>query len=180
MGLRPWRLLPGRYVIKAGEPVPGEKEVQQRYTWSQPREVTHLRKGEPIWVEIPPHKEWVVDLRLREEIERPARLCDLAIGAHDVERSGDDVHLTIHNIGNNPSAKFAVTLQRKRQDKWQDITRADAKPMGEIKEFVPVRQELVLKGSGDLSNATLRVVLDPDNQIDELYELNNSIEFESK
>lgn len=175
MGIRPWRLLPGVYVLNAGSPVPGERKDQARYTWGEPCEVTQLRKGEPIWIDVPPHREWVVDLRLRRRIERPSELPDLAIGAGDIKVSGADITVTVHNIGNAPSAEFAVALQRWESDEWREVTRTDAKPMDEIEAFMPVRQLVTLTGPEDLSTADWRVVLDPDDRIDELYELNNAV-----
>ena len=47
--------------------------------------------------------------------------------------------------------------------------------MGEIKAFVPVRQKVTLTGPQDLSGTQFRIMLDPDDEIDELYELNNAI-----
>ncbi len=174
MGLRPWRLTPGRYVLNAGEPVSGEYSVQHRYTWGEPRELEHLNKGEPIWIDVPPHREWVVDIRLVEAIERPKWLPDLAIAARDIAVAGDKVKVTVHNIGGAAAGAFDVAVQERKGDAWSDVSRQRVEGLPAIKSFDPVRHDVTLTVSADAVRNGARVVLDPGGEVDELYEPNNT------
>lgn len=172
VGLKPWRLVPGVYVLNAGEPVPGEYDFQKRYTWTEPTEVEHLHRGTPIWVEIPSHKEWVVDLRLRKAIERPAMLPDLAIASRDIQLKDGKVVVRVHNIGGAAAGPFDVVAQARNGDTWTQLAHAKVDGLPAIKSFEPSVREIVVNVDPDkLANARIR--LDPQNQVQELYELNN-------
>ncbi len=173
MGLRPWRLLPGIYVLNAGEPVPGERPVQQRYTWGTPVEIKHLHRGTPVYVEVPARKEWVVDLRLRQAIPRPLQLADLAIGPHDVRLDAGRLHATVHNIGGDASGAFNVALEVRDAGRWSPVKRVQIDGLPAITGLEPVRKELAFDLDAATRGRDCRVVVDPDQQVDELYELNN-------
>lgn len=173
MGLRPWRLVPGMYVLNTGEPVAGERPIQQRYTWTSPVEINHLHRGTPIYIDVPPKKEWVVDLRLRQSIPRSEKLADLAIGRDDVRLEGNRLHVNVHNIGGDRSGPFDVAVETKEGDHWSQVRRVSIDALPSITNLEPVTRHVVF----DLDETTLkrdcRVVVDPDQQVDELYELNN-------
>ncbi len=173
VGLKPWRLVPGTYVLNTGQPVAGERDFQKRYTWTGSVEVEHGHRGTPIWVDVPSHKEWVVDLRLRTAIERPADLPDLAITSRDVQPKDGKVTIQVHNIGGAAAGTFDVVAEAKDGDKWTQLARAKVDGLPAIKSFEPSVREVVLNvDPGKLANARIR--LDPDNKIEELYELNNT------
>ncbi len=173
VGLRPWRLVPGVYVQNAGEPVPGERDFQKRYTWTGGVEIEHRHRGTPVWVEVPSHKEWVVDLRLRKTIDRPAELPDLAIAPRDVESKDGKVTVRVHNIGGAAAGAFDVVAESRNGQQWAELARAKVDGLPAIKDFNPSVCEVTLNvDAAKLAGGRIR--LDPDNRVEELYELNNA------
>ncbi len=176
MGLRPWRLMPGVYVLNTGEPVPGERPSQKRCTWSPPVEVEHRHRGTPIRVYVPPKKVWVVDLRLRKRIERPALLPDLAIAPRDIHRQGGRLTVTVHNIGGAEAGPFLLVLEARAQNGWLRIADKRVDGLPAIENFEPVRRDVELQAASEEPLAgEYRVLIDPDDEVDELYELNNAV-----
>ncbi|MGQ9651331.1 MAG: hypothetical protein ACUVXJ_14575, partial [Phycisphaerae bacterium] len=173
VGLRPWRLTPGIYVLNAGRPVPGEYDFQKRYTWTGSTEVEHLHRGTPIWVEVPSHKEWVVDLRLRKTIERPAVLPDLAIASRDIQVKDGKVVVRVHNIGGAAAAAFKVVAEAKDGNKWTQVADAEVDGLPAIRNFEPSVREVALN-IDPARFAGVRIRLDPHEKVEELYELNNT------
>jgi hypothetical protein len=171
VGLRPWRLVPGKYVLNGGEPVPGEQPVQSRYTWGEPVEVEHRCRGTPISIEVPSRKEWVVDLRLKKAIDRPRDLPDLAIHARDIRHDAGSGKLmvTVHNIGATVAGPFAVGVAQHGVAKPTQSVRVEGLPA--ISKFEPVTREIALPVDG--LKGTCRVILDVDLEIEEIYEGNN-------
>src|SRR5690606_31405354 len=110
MGLRPWRLVPGEYVLASGQVVPGDGPGHFRFDWQTPRNVRHIYRGHNIDIEVPPRTEWVVDLRLREPIDLPVRQPDLAIAARELRWEADTLVANIHNLGGAPAGPFTVKL----------------------------------------------------------------------
>jgi len=175
MGLRPWQLVPGTYVLTAGEPVPGEMPFQKRYTWTAPQEVQHLRRGTPIDIEVPPGRQWVVDLRLRRKIERPDLLPDLAIASRDVAVHGRELSVTVHNIGGAAAGAFDVLVQTlDAAGGWVEAARTRVDGLPAITRLEPVVRTLQIELKSAPAAGGLRVVVDPDDRVDELYELNNA------
>lgn len=176
IGLRPWRLLPGSYVLNDGATLAGERPFQNRYGWGQARQIEHLHRGTPIYVEVPGHKEWVVDMWLRRPIERPAMLPDLAIASRDVKVAGNGLVVTVHNIGGAASPPSAVVVETRSGETWKESARADLPAMPGITVLEPVRQEVTLHIEPSRLSQGYRVRVDADQKVDELYELNNVAE----
>jgi len=135
--------------------------------------VEHLHRGTPIWVEVPSHKEWVVDLRLRKAIERPAVLPDLAVASRGIISRDGKIAVHVHNIGGAAAGTFDVVVEAKDGEKWTELARTKVDGLPAIKAFEPSAREITL--NADAKNpAGIRIRLDPDNKVDELYKLNNT------
>jgi hypothetical protein len=148
--------------------------VQQRYTWGPAVDVRHLHRGTPIDVEVPSKKEWVVDLRLREPIARPRSLPDLAVGSRDIRLDGNTLHVSVHNIGGEKADAFDVSIELKKDGRWHEVKRSTMDGLPAITRFEPVIREQVFELDASLIGQDLRVVVDTDQQVDEIYELNNT------
>jgi hypothetical protein len=154
---------------------PGERSFQNRYAWGEDRAVRHLCRGTPIQVDVPSRTEWVVDLRLREKIDRPKLLPDLAIHARDVRFDAGHLIVSVHNIGGAASAGFEVRVEARAGDAWKPIASANVTGLKAIAKLEPVVQDVVIEtGAASLANG-YRVAIDPDGKVDELYELNNTV-----
>ncbi len=80
VGMRIWRLTPGRYAATHGEILPGET-TNRRYGWCDPESFTYRRPLDTYRVNIPPRRPYCVDLRLVEPVDVPATAPDPAITA---------------------------------------------------------------------------------------------------
>jgi len=175
MGLRPWQLTPGLYVLNSGEAIPGEGSLPERYQWRPSTDVQHLHRGVPVWIEVPSHKEWIVDLRLKKAIQHPALLPDLAIGQCDLRLKDDKLVATVHNIGGAEAASFKVNLESRQNGQWSLLAGKRIEELPAISNFNPVRYNVEFQIPADKRAGELRVVLDADNEIEEIYELNNIV-----
>ncbi len=173
LGLRPWRLQSGRYALLAGEILRDPRGGPDRYLWQPPVEVEHRHRGAPIWIEVPPGKEWMVDLRLREPLERPAQLPDLALAVRDVRLVKSAVLVTVHNIGGAAAGEFSIALQSREDGAWKELARKELEGLPAIKNFNPVVREVEIPVQNLNPENEYRILLDPDERIDEICEANN-------
>lgn len=179
MGMRLWWLEPGRYELKAGRLLPGEHPFQHRYGWGEPVMIDVRHKGQTVWFDLPSGVEWVVDLRQRERLSVPAWRPDLAIAARDVKvtRQGGGVSatVTVHNVGSTDAGPFDVVLEARNTDAWKPLARQSVAAMPGITSLRASTRDVALSASGVEAKAVLRIVLDPDDKIDELVEENNAV-----
>ena len=92
----------------------------------------------PIYLNVPPHKEWIVDLRLRRPIERPAQLPDLAIASRDA----------ISEVGSDTET-FALALRAALRQAPKVIL------VGEMRDRETVEAALTISETGHLVFTTL-------------------------
>jgi hypothetical protein len=171
-GLRLWKLAPGLYEAVHGEILPGEGP-NHRYGWSEPEPFTFRRKLDTYRVEVPPRVPYAVDLRLVERVEMPGTAPDPAIGPGDVQRTGDGtIRVTVHNLGSAACSEGVdVMLVPGTEPGGVPEVRArtgllPAPKLESIAEVVSL--------DDPAPGQSLRIVLDPDDEIAELYEGNNA------
>ena len=189
VGLRPWRLVPGRYELSIGAPVaPPAGGAPERIAWTEARDVRVVHRGAPIPIRLPPGRTLIVDLRLREAIPRPSELPDLALATRNVvRRDGSGVSVTVHNVGGAAAGPFEVALEARPRlagttTPWTRVAAAWAEGLPAIRNLSPSVRTVALAlpaggplpDAGDLERFDLRVVLDPAGQVEELCEENNA------
>jgi len=172
MGLRIWRLTPGVYAAVHGEIMPGEGGGNMRYGWSDPDRFTFRRRLDTYYVNVPPHKPYCIDLRLVQPIEVSATAPDAAIADRDVAMPfPGTLTAIVHSVGSEPMNSMLVTLEAKDDaGSWKRVAEQQT---GELAapDFDPITQTMTFE---NVPAATAyRVVLDPDHELDELYEGNN-------
>ncbi|MGQ9591827.1 MAG: hypothetical protein ACUVYA_16225, partial [Planctomycetota bacterium] len=181
-GVRPWRLVAGRYGLAVRE-ADGEEarapargcERPERFRTVEEREVQHVHRGAPIAFRLRPRRAIVLELRLREPIARPAVLPDLALSVRDVRRERDRVRVTVHNLGGAAAGPFRVAVEG---EGGEEIASAAVEGLPGIRDFVPSAREVEIalpSGDGDLRAAgALRVRADPDGAVEEIAEENDA------
>lgn len=171
MGLRLWRLTPGRYAAAHGEIMKGET-TNLRYGWGPVEEFLYRRRLDTYYVEVPPRKAYCIDLRLTEPIDVPEAAPDAAIAGRDVVRQdGGRIEVTVHSVGSEPVRELVVALEAADGDgRWKAVARQQ---IGNLPapELDPVTRTVTFEEVPPAK--AYRVVLDPDGQLDELYEDNN-------
>lgn len=177
MGLRLWRLDPGVYELRVGEILPGE-DVNQRYAWTahEPELVTVRRRADTVYVDLPPGKPWAIDLRQREALDVPAEAPDVALTSRDLTLTAKDGRLdlsaVVHNIGLKTATNVVVALQVPDGDAFRNEAVTRIRRLESPDDLMPRTHTVNFE---DVPEATAyRVVLDPDDDIDELYEGNNT------
>lgn len=171
MGLRLWQLTPGRYWATQGEILPGES-TNLRYRWDEPVEFTYRRRLDTYWLSVPPRRKCAIDLRLAKPLAVPAQAPDAGIADRDlVLTTPRTLRATVHSLGSEPLNAILVALEaRHPQGRWERVATRHTNPLP-APAFEAVTQTLEFR---DLPPAgAYRVVLDPDNQVDELFEGNN-------
>lgn len=159
---RVWQLDPCRYELKAGPDAndDGAMDGVER------TETLKLRRMDAVPVSLPPRKLMVCELRQVERLGDLSRLPDPAIGPGDVARDGSALKVTVHNIGNTPVRDLIVA-----------VVDASGKPLATGKvgqldaplDLTPRTVVLDLR----CPEGKARVVLDPENAVEEIAESNN-------
>jgi len=176
VGVRPWILRPGRYELSVGEVLPAPRPGGfERFRWLSARDVLHVRRGEPVTIELPSRRTLVLDLRLREGLPRRELLPDLAVAPRDVRRDGGSAVVAVHNIGGSAAGPFAVVAQARLEGgDWEEVSRTGVEGLPGIRDFVPVLREVRVPLESAPAGAEIRVVLDPPDEVEEICEENNA------
>lgn len=167
-----WRLEPGTYRVTTG-PDADEDGVPDATT--SEREL-QLAKGSVIPIELPPARTVALQI---EQIEasgedyyaRP----DLAVCPQDTVISEDARTITVrvHNIGGGSGPAFEIIARG--DDGKPDLT-ATAGPLEAPSDCLPRVVELAFEVPDDRRGIQWDVVVDPGDEIAELYEANNVVE----
>ncbi len=173
VGFRPWRLVPGEYRLTCGAT---DGERLRPILWEEGRSLTYKCRGTPLYVDVPSRRTWLVDVRLLEKLDVPARRPDLAVHSRDVRFDGESVRVTLHNIGAAAAGAFDVVLEAQKGEQWNALARVPVDGLPEITNLEPVRREIVFRGAAAQARGRCRIVIDPEERIDESYELNNIAE----
>ncbi|MFC1614174.1 LamG-like jellyroll fold domain-containing protein [Gemmatimonadota bacterium] len=167
--MRVWRLAPGTYQLNVGPDRDGDDEMD-RVTGTR---IVNLLRGDALELDLPPEQLQVVSLSLIEPGTPVHERADLAISEQDLEydKKQKAVAVTVHNLGLKPTGEFTVRLTDRRGKTVGE------KKMGSIEaplDFYPKVAKVIFD---KLPGATgLNVILDPDDELEEITDLNNSAE----
>ena len=160
--MRLWQIQPGRYTLQRG---PDAQDVA-------------LERGDPVQVTLPPRVTYVVDLKALDAKPAPrSPRPDLAVAAAEVKKDLNAGHaiVLVHNVGLAPARDVLVRLVDSKTGAAMDeqtIPRLDA-PL----DLNPRLARLQFPNVDTAPHGRLRVVVDPENAIDEADERNNTAEF---
>jgi len=129
----------------------------------------NLRRFDVVTLPIPPRTPVVIKVEQLERRERPAEMPDLAIDPWDANRDGTTVTVVVHNLGNGAAENVVVRLLHGDEIMGEKtISRLDP-PV----DFVPKRTSV--RFDSVTASRNLRVVVDPENGIEEILEENNEV-----
>lgn len=168
--MRVFRLQPGVYELATGADADDDGVIDENA--KQEKSTVALRRFSTIPLEIPPGQNMVVSLNLANAEERPAELPDLAVTARDIVVRGDQVEVTVHNIGALPAENVRVALL----DGAGDVVAEKVIPRLDSPRQTLAAQHVALALYVKRAAGPLRVVVDPGNEIDEQFEENNGAE----
>jgi hypothetical protein len=178
IGLRPWLLLPGTYVLTHG----GKRgEGYRPIAWEESRILTSVRRGAPVPISVPSRKPWLIDLRLQQEDKTLRSSPDLAVHRRDVRTEGVDLVVTVHNLGAAAAGPFHIVVKADGGSGWSTVARTRVAGLPRIADFEPVRRPVRLcRAAVSKHTAPLRVLVDPENAVPETNELNNEVVLASR
>lgn len=175
IGLYPWRLEPGEYVLTHGRQLPGEAPGQFRYAWQPPQQVHLLHRADPVRLTLPPRQVYVVDLRLARAAEVPNIAPDLALAPRDLILKDRTQEIAVHNIGNASATNVPVVLQRWEENRWNILSARSVDLLPAPTNLEPMSMWVVFDMRREWLTGPCRIVVDPDDTLFELCEANNIV-----
>lgn len=171
MGMRLWRLRPGRYEARSGQIGKGEG-YSRECQWGEASSFKVRHKADVYWVEVPARREFAVEVSLVEPLVDAGLLPDPAIAQRDISlgKKADGritVTATVHNLGNAAVKNLVVALVR---GDHSEIARRTVELPG-CRDLQPSLVNVEFAGVNP--TAGLMIVLDPQEEVTEIYELNN-------
>lgn len=132
-------------------------------------ETMRFRRFDRLTFMVPPKKAVTLSVTQINADQLPGPRPDLAISPYFVERDGGKVTVTVHNIGDAPSGPFTVSLV----SGGGVVSTVEAASLDGAGDFVP--QSVTMKLNGAKKGRPCRIVVDPDGDIDEIFEENNEV-----
>lgn len=156
--MRVWELDHGQYELTAGPEPDGVSRTEN----------LELAKADAIELTLPPRQVTAVDLRQRMKLDPVWDRADLALAAREIRMDGNRVSGWIHNIGARTAQNVIVAIV---DGKGSVLERESIGSLEAPLDLMPKRKPFSLPVRE--RKAGWRVVLDPDNQIPEIFEGNN-------
>jgi hypothetical protein len=134
-----------------------------------------LHRSNPVALEVPSRKVYVVELEQREAHPRPEQLPDLAVGDGDIfyDKPTDRLKVVVHNLGSAPAKDVTVRFEDLDGNLLlrRTIVHLDA-PL----DLQPKTAVVCLPQPTLLPVDRIVVRIDPDERIQEITRENNRIE----
>lgn len=143
--------------------------------------------GAPVWVTeknlarfdvltlpVPPQKSLVLKVEQIQKTDRPKELADLALDTDETLYKNGSVITIVHNLGNRRAENIVVRLldgENTLQEKVIDYLDAPV-------DFIAKRKEIVFTKVSPTRN--LKVVIDPENKINEILLENNLVKVQGR
>ncbi len=169
ISLRLWRIRDGHYRLRVGADNDDDGFIDRDASLLEDKRVL-LRRFSEIPLRVPSLTNIAVEIELLKATKRPVGLPDLAIALNrDIQEKGDDLLVTVHNIGNADARNVIVeVLDQEGQIIERKLIAEIAAPL----DLNPKKVDLRFNCRGRIWK---RVVIDPEGAIEELYKGNNEI-----
>ncbi len=163
LGMRVWKLEHGLYEVSGGA------DANKDDTADRPqRRLMELGRYALIPLLLPARQTYVVHITQKQKLDPLESRADLAICPEDIEKIGEKSwRLTIHNIGAAPAENILVCVMDKKGRLLEKhiIPRLEAPA-----DVRPKTATICVQAAGQ---PPFQIVLDPENDIPEIYEGNN-------
>ncbi|MBQ9400226.1 MAG: hypothetical protein IJU27_06265 [Bacteroidales bacterium] len=121
---------------------------------------------------VPAGKEYTVEMHLQGEGFDFNALPDLGIGSEDIAVAGNSVKVTVHNISGVDTPESVAALVNA---KGKVVASVKVPALKAPVDLLPKTAQVTLTAPAGVSLSGLRVVIDPEDAMEEIYESNNSI-----
>jgi len=172
--LRFWQIPSGQFILRQGLDRDADDRVDAGNSTTERR---YLQRGDPVAVQLPPREQTVVEIELERPMPAAAARPDLALASREIETDLNAGHatITVHNVGLAPAQGIVVRLVDAVTG-----TRMDEKTLARIDaplDLKPRAERLQFFNVDTAPHGRVRVLVDPENAIDEADEHNNVAEF---
>jgi hypothetical protein len=175
VGMRLWQLLPGEYQVRYGPIQRNNSEKYQKPKNTTQRFTLNERAGK-YELNVPSHKEIMIRFQLVKVLKRQGPLPDPAICKDDItivdtNEKHCTLKLTVHNLGSAPVKKLPVVVMSGSQGNKRTLARTVIDFLPESRELQP--STVSIKLDKITLSTGLRIVIDPEQRIEEICESNN-------
>ena len=163
-----WDVLNGEWELVQGIDENGDGKIDRETV----RKKLAFGRDETVTFTIPPRQNVLVHLTLAGNGADVTGRPDLAIGPEDIRIAGDQVTVTVHNLGfaAAPATEIALT------DRDGKIVQTAVIPALEgVHDLLPKRVQVKLTLPPGLKNDQVQVVIDPNNSLAEIRKTNNRV-----
>jgi len=169
VAMRLWRIGSGLYELRVGPDADDDGLIDPDQPL-QRKERLELDRFSSVCLRIPPRRNVGVEVLRIKPLSRADSLADLAVNPQrDVFREGDVLRVRVHNIGDAAAKNIRVNILDAAGKTL------DTKMIGGLLsplDFVPKTADVEFLVRDD---AWDRIVIDPENRIDEILEDNNIV-----
>ena len=167
IGMRVWRLRPGRYAVRFGTDDDGDDVIDEMLS----RETHDVNRFSRLDFTIPPRRTCVIELRLDKAAASLGPRPDLAISHLDCTHDPKTGALTVlvHNIGVKESGPFTVELRRDGEALTRKRFENLSAPMDLRPSIVPATFNGVVTTDG------IEVRVEPEEGVREITRVNNQL-----
>ena len=166
-----WDVLNGEWELIQGTDTNGDGTIDQETM----RKKVAFGREETVTLTIPPRQQTMVQMKLAGNgvsivLQRP----DLAIGEEDVQIVGDQVTVTVHNLGFAPAPATPIVLTDRTGQKIYYM--ATVPPLEGTHDLLPKKTQVTLTLPPAIKCDNCRVIVDPENTVSEIRKSNNSVQ----
>ncbi len=162
--IRVWELDHGRYELTVGSDANADLEPDN----TSRTEKLELAKADTVELTLPPRQATVVDLRQQMKLDPIWDRADLALAAREIRIDGNRVTGAVHNIGARAAQNVVVAIV----DANGNVLDRDSLGALEAPLDLMPKQKAFSLPVGE-RRPGWHVVVDPDNQVPEIFEGNN-------
>jgi len=169
--MRIWALEHGIYQLTIGPDADGDQLMDA----VERDEFLELAKADRIDLTLAPKAVTLIEIEQANRLERIFDRADLAIAAREVQVGANTLAGVVHNIGSADVSDVVVAVVDAME---QEVVRKSLGGLGAPVDLVPRRIPFTLQLPAELRQGC-KLVLDPGQQIPEIYEGNNVVEIDS-
>jgi len=176
VGIRPWRLqVGGTYELKVGADSDENWEIDEPGTT---KEFVLEHRGDSVRFILPARELQVVEVRqTKEPVGQAKYLPDLGISDEDIFWLSDqELAVRVHNIGSRSASNIRVELSAVQGEEKQKAGEAVISYLDSPLTLDPQTKLVSFVVEPELREAALFVAVDPDDEIHEITERNNTLE----
>ncbi len=181
VGMRMWQLLPGEYQVRYG-PIQRNNSTKYRRPKHRTERFNLNERAGKYELIVPSRRETIIKFQLVKALKRQEPLPDPAICKDDImivdtNEKHSTLKLTVHNLGSAPVRKLPVVVMGGSQGNKSVLARTVIDFLPESRDLQP--STVSIKLDKITLSPGLRIVIDPEQRIEEICESNNEASISS-